>query len=231
MIVTPKDILDSILDGETKPLSLKPWENKAQLALFVVSAGTLFGGFLCFLATQIWPKDWLGYIALILLIIAAASSVLYELAVAYPIFKMLRHSEKSLSTPATQRFNHDIDRISSLAREFDKHHLEYARDRLGLISDQLRHRISFLVGALDKVGIIPLAFTGYVSAKKILADPRITSPGIEWAFGVLIALYLIAVHLLLVSQQLDRLVLIVKHAANKKENDKSEGQLLISRTH
>lgn len=47
MIVTPKDILDSILEGETKPLSLKPWENKTQCVLFTVSVGALNLGFLC----------------------------------------------------------------------------------------------------------------------------------------------------------------------------------------
>lgn len=216
MIVTPKDILASVLEGETKPLSLKPWENQTQCVLFSVSAGALILGFLCAAATHIWPEKWLGYTSLISLVIAMAGSAIYQLAVVFPMLKMLRHSEQSLSTPATERFNNDIDRISSLARDFEKHHLEYARDRLSLIADQLRNRISFLVGAIEKVGILPLAVTGYLSAEKVLADPKLASSGIEWAFGALIALYLMAIHLLVVSQQLDRLVLIVRHAANKK---------------
>lgn len=219
MIITPKDILDSIIEGETKPLSLKPWENNIQFVLFVVSVGSLAGGFLAVAAIQIWRENWLGYTALILLVVAMVGSVVFQLAIAFPVLRMLRHSEKSLSTPATQRFNYDIERITSLAKDFEQHHLDYARDRLALISEQLRSRISFLVGAIEKVGVLPLAVTGYFSAKNILADPKMTVAGIEWAFVALIALYLMAIHLLLVSQQLERLVLIVKHAATKRASE------------
>lgn len=220
MLVTPKDILTSILEGETKPLSLKPWENHTQFVLFTTSAVTLGIGFLFAAATHIWTEKWVAYTSLLSLVIAMVSSAIYQLAVAFPVLKMLRHPEKSLASPATERFNNDIDRISSLARDFEKHHLEYARDRLALIADQLRNRISFLVGAIEKVGILPLAITGYLSAEKVLSDPKLASSGIEWVFGALIALYLIAIHLLLVSQQLERLVLIVRHAASKKGSER-----------
>lgn len=200
-------------------MSLKPWENRTQFVLFMISIIGLCFGFVCAAATHIWNEKWLAYSSLIFLVIAMVASAVYQLAVVIPALKILRHSEKSLTSPATERFNNDIDRISSLARDFERHHLEYARDRLTLITDQLRNRISFLVGAIEKVGILPLAVTGYLSAEKILSDPKLASSGIEWAFGALIALYLMAVHLLLVSQRLDRLVLIVRHAANKKSSE------------
>lgn len=219
MIVTPKDILASILEGESKPMSLKPWENRTQFILFMVSAISLCFGFFCAAATHIWSEKLLAYTSLIFLIIAMVGSAAYQLAVVIPALKVLRHSEKNLTSPATERFNNDIDRISSLARDFERHHLEYARDRLTLIADQLRSRISFLVGAIEKVGILPLAVTGYLSAEKILSDSKLTSSGVECAFGALIALYLMAIHLLLVSQRLDRLVLIVRHAASKKSSE------------
>lgn len=200
-------------------MSLKPWENRTQFILFMVSAISLCFGFFCAAATHIWSEKLLAYTSLIFLIIAMVGSAAYQLAVVIPALKVLRHSEKNLTSPATERFNNDIDRISSLARDFERHHLEYARDRLTLIADQLRSRISFLVGAIEKVGILPLAVTGYLSAEKILSDSKLTSSGVECAFGALIALYLMAVHLLLVSQRLDRLVLIVRHAASKKSSE------------
>lgn len=200
-------------------MSLKPWENRTQFILFMVSAISLCFGFFCAAATHIWSEKLLAYTSLIFLIIAMVGSAAYQLAVVIPALKVLRHSEKNLTSPATERFNNDIDRISSLARDFERHHLEYARDRLTLIADQLRSRISFLVGAIEKVGILPLAVTGYLSAEKILSDSKLTSSGVECAFGALIALYLMAIHLLLVSQRLDRLVLIVRHAASKKSSE------------
>ena len=92
--------------------------------------------------------------------------------------------------------------------------LEYARDSLALAAEQVRGRVSMLIGTLEKVGIIPLAVTGYLTAKKLLSDQTIQFFGIEWIFAFFIALYLLAIYMLSAAHQIDRIVLVLKQAVN-----------------
>ena len=76
-----------------------------------------------------------------------------------------------------------------------------------------------MIGAIDKVGVLPSAVAGFFYAKDLLSKPQFATSGIEWIFTALVALYILASHLVFVSQRLDRLTLILSHAASKKERD------------
>lgn len=213
-IVTPKHVLEIVLKGKTNPLSLCPWKNTTQKKLFILSVGSLIIGLILGALIQVWHEVVIGYFAISFLLLSIPASILYQLAILWPSLTSLHHSEKSLVDPVIAQFNDDIDTISLLVQDFKKHHLEYARDSLALVAQQTRARISLLVGALDKVGIIPLAITGYLSAKKLITDPTIQFSGIELVLAAFVALYLIAIHMLSVAQQIDRMVLVLKQASN-----------------
>lgn len=123
---------------------------------------------------------------------------------------------KTVAEPALQHFDADIQAITDLAQIYDQHHLDYARDRLTQVVEQMRFRVGFMIGAIEKIGIFPSAIAGYFYAKEILEKPTYSSSGLEWLFGVLVAFYLMAAVFMTASQRIERLALVARHAAAKK---------------
>lgn len=219
IIITPKNIIEILVEGSTTPSPFSFWENKLQERLFKSSLGSLAVGGVAALCTHIIQTIWLPWVALAFLVTAQLGGLLYQLSVALPTVKMLKHSEKTLASPVVESFNADIERITELARDFDQHHLNYARDRFALISEQLRQRLALMIGAIDKVGVLPSAVAGFFTFKEALNKAQFSSSGLEAIFWVLIFFYVLAAHLTFVSQRLEQATLILKHAASKKELD------------
>jgi hypothetical protein len=204
--------MELVLQRKTKPLSLKPYETKSQKFFFWSSLICLIIGFVLGLAMQFWRSMPAGYVALGSLFLSMLLGLGYQLALTWPLVSKLRHSEKSLSHPIISEFNDDLDLIAELSRDFQPHHLEYAKDSFALMAEQLRLRIGLLVGAIDKVGVIPLAVTAYISGLKAVKDGVIVFSAVEWVWAAFILLYLLAVHMVSVAQQIDRIVLVYKQA-------------------
>jgi len=138
--------------------------------------------------TNSYQTSWLRWVALGCLVSAQIGGALYQLSILLPSLKLLKNSERSLATPAAEKFNDEIEQISELARDFEQHHLNYARDRLILIGNQLRQRISFMIGAINKAGVLPSAVAGFFYAKDILSKPQFATSKIEWIFIALVIL-------------------------------------------
>jgi len=219
-IITPKNALELVLQRKTKPITLTPWENKTEKSLFC-GALLLFGcGAIIGIVNQIWHNNVTGLFGLIFLLLSMFMGIGYQIAVAWPLFAKLRHSEKDLSQPVVSEFNDDIDLIHQLTRDFQPLHLEYARNNFYLLSEQLRTRIGMLVGAIEKVGIIPLAATAYLSGQKAIKEGAVVFSEIEWIFAAFILLYLLAVHMVSVAQKIDRVALIYKQALSTQSSSR-----------
>jgi hypothetical protein len=229
-ITTPKNILEDIL----RELSFKPFVNRWQRWFFKFAGWTLgldlafmFGAVVGF---QVWgaklPVPILLLVTLGLPTISGLSLMLSTLAVVAPqLFRYFRHAERAELEPVLDSFDEELDLINHLANNYERHDLEYAQERVALEAGQSRSWKALCVGALDKVGIFPLAVAAYFSWQKLRADqPLVFSglPGVEW--GVVITL--VVIYLLSMSQystclQLDRFCLVLKHAAEKKKLEQS----------
>lgn len=218
-IITPSHIVESLLSREGRSISFRPWNNRLQKWFFIVAIATFVAGSALAVASKYFSATDLRWVALGALAVSQLAAALYQLAVIVPGIADISNPTKSISELATARFDEDVQTITRLAGTFEQHHLDYARDMLGQLVDQLRYRVGFMLGAIDKVGIFPGAIAGYVYAREILEKPNFSSSGIEWAFAALVAFYILAASLMTVSQRIERAALISRHAAAKRSSD------------
>lgn len=220
-ILTPKDIINLLLATEGEPSAFTPWNNGLQKLVLIVAIGCFILGATIAFVVKLTDLDpdlrWhLRWWALGALVISQLSAVLYQLTHIIPAIRMFRNPAKTIAESALQHFDANIQAITDLAQTYDQHHLDYARDRLTQVVEQMRFRVGFMIGAIEKVGIFPSAIAGYFYAKEILEKPAYSSSGLEWLFGGLVALYIMATVFMTASQRIERLALVAKHAAAKK---------------
>lgn len=218
-IRAPEDIISHLLAADGKPPAFKPWSNRLQKWLFLTAISGFAGGATCAILYQYAPGTYLRWGTLGALALSQITASLYQLATVVPAIRMFGDPAKTIAAPAQQHFNADIQTITDLARMHEQHELDYARDRLAQVIEQLRYRLGFMIGAVEKVGVFPAAIAGYLHAKEILTTPAFASSGIEWVFAALVAFYIMATVFMTASQRLERLALVARHAAAKKQRD------------
>lgn len=216
-IVTPKNAIEIVLAQKTKTTNFRPYETTLEKWLFWLAVGTLIGGGVLGSVVYFWKQPIAAGIALLILLASSLLAAAYQVAIAVPEFLKLRNIEREVSNPLVSDFNKDIDLISELARDYQNHHLAYARDGFSLMATQLRSRISLLVGAIDKVGVIPLGVTAYFSVMKALKDGQVEFSGLEWGLVAIIFLYLFALRMNAAAQWMDRVSILYKEAFDSKQ--------------
>ncbi len=220
MLITPKNAIAIVLAQKTKDASFCPYETVLQKFLFWLAIGSLVIGAVFAMATYIWSRKLIVLIALIAVLVSMLFALAYQVALALPTFIKLRNIEKEISTPLLQSFDPDMDLINELAQTYEPHHLSYANTIYALMAKQLRERIAILVGALDKVGIIPIAITGYISFAKAQQEKLFQFGGIEWVLVSFIFLYLIAIRMTATAQWMEQISEIYKQAVSLKTHEK-----------
>jgi hypothetical protein len=216
-VLTPKDIVSHLLAADGKPSAFKPWNNDLQKWVFVLALACLSAGALIALGVKqkLLPLEARWW-ALGTLAVSQIAAVVYQLTIVIPAVKMFGDPAKTVAEPAIQHFDADVQAITDLANTYEQHHLDYACDRLTQVVEQMKFRVGFMIGAIEKVGIFPGAIAGYFYAKEILEKPSYASSGLEWVFAGLVAFYIMATVFMTASQRIERLALVAKHAAAKK---------------
>jgi len=191
------------------------YETKLQQILFYLSLGFLVIGVFCGAIAYFTQGGYLALAGLTLILLAEIIFLLYSIAQLVPELRKMRDPERDFIKPHAERFNDEIDLISDLVSSHPSQHLAFAANSFSLLAEQLKARISLLVGAIDKVGLIPLGVTTYISWPKIPKEIVVFGRA-EWVLAVLILLYLFALRMNLVAQWLERRALIFRMAAEKK---------------
>lgn len=214
-ILTPRSAIDQVLAVKAKSRKFTLYDTTAEKIAFVLTVSLAGSGAVAGIVFYFSANPLAGLIGVALTLLSAGASIGYQLASLIPDLMKLKNPEQDFVTPHAQSFNEDIDLISELSSTHNAQHLLYAAQRFSLSAEQLRIRISLLVGAIDKVGIIPLSITTYFSAAKLIKEDAVFG-GIEWAVITLVFLYLFAVRMSLVAQWLERTALIFRAAAEAK---------------
>jgi hypothetical protein len=170
-----------------------------------------------------WP--WWRSVVLLGVIAGEVITILwYIVGMTVFVVRTLFHYERDLLQPVINSFNAERNLIDQLVRTYESRDLEYAHDSVVLALEQLRLRIGLLVGALDKVGVIPLGIGLYFSVHKWLAEPSL-NPSEQWyaeVIGVgLVFAYWLGFYSLRRSQNLETLCLVLKHAVQEKTSLRS----------
>jgi len=214
-IITPRHAIESVLQNATEQKKFAFYETRLQQILFYVSLGFLVSGVICGGIAYFAQGGYLALAGLIMIMLAEFIFLAYSIAQLIPELRKMRDPERDFISPHAERFNDEIDLISDLASSHPSQHLTFAANSFSLLAEQLRARISLLVGAIDKVGLIPLGVTTYISWAKIPKEIVVFGRA-EWVLAVLILLYLLALRMNLVAQWLERRAVIFRMAAEQK---------------
>lgn len=188
-IITPKDAITIVLASKTKDFRLRLYETPTQKFTFVGSLASIVVGIVTGLSFRYTRQEWLGWIALISIAFSSFLALAYQVAQLIPELTKLKNPERETSSPLVEMFNSDMDLIHYLSSSFEAHHLSYARAMYSSMAKHIRERIGLLVGALDKVGIVPVAVTAYLSYAKAMKDGISFGP-YEWVGISFVCLYI-----------------------------------------
>lgn len=210
-IITPKDAIAVVLTSKTKDFRLQLYETPLQRVTFIGSivfiATGIVGG-LCFRYTRI---EWLGWLALISIVSSSVLAVAYHVAQLIPEIGKLKNPEREASNPLVEEFNTDMDLIYQLSTAFEPQHLSYARVMYSNMAKHIRERIGLLVGALDKVGIVPVTVTTYLSYAKAINNGISFGP-YQWVGISFVCLYLLAIRMTTTAQWMEHIAELYDHA-------------------
>lgn len=167
------------------------------------------------LSTKVEIYYWQKPFALILVLLAQLAGILFQLSFAFEAFKFFKAPTRHFLEPITKSSVRDYELAEYFSR-FTESQLYYVKERLLLESKHIHSRVSLLVGALDKVGIIPVLVTWILASFKYIASGSIVFEQIDWLVYGLLGLYLISLPILFFIHQLERYLLLVNTAIEIK---------------
>ena len=187
----------------------------------IVTFFVLLCGFGLLFSQAPWPQPrwpWWENLALLSALIVYAGVVVHSVASTVGSLRQILPPEKIVE-PAIAAFHGELALITRLGHTYEPRELTYTLDRLTLVAAQLRTRIAVLVGALDKVGLIPLAIGAYFPLRALFREQPSTPAELQWIIGMAAGLgliYLMAFGLLRWVQRLDEVCMVLKHAGQAK---------------
>ena len=203
-------------DGDTREKAL-PYQNKFQKYSFWSMIILFLLAITIAISTKfIGPFTWQKLTALVVVALSQVSALLYQFSFIFEGFKILKEPTRHFLEPVTKSSAKDYDLALSLSR-FDKSQLEYAKSRLLLECEQMKSRVSILVGAIDKVGIVPVAVTWVLAAYKYFDKGALVFSEVDWLVYGLMGVYIVAVPILFFIHKLQRYILVVETTLNIKE--------------
>jgi hypothetical protein len=220
MIITPKNAIELVLDKKNKVKPFRLYQTKLQKWLFWLTIVSIITCITLGISSNFFKNRYLYLTGHIFIYFALILMSAFQLISTGPgIIKMLNPEKEMSFNLLLDTFNEDLDLINELSRTFEIHHLRFAKIRYQQEAKQLRERIALLIGAIEKVGIIPLAITGYVSYSKIKAGGAISFSGIEWLLVSFIVLYLVMVRMIFTTQWMENIAEIFNEALKSKEKN------------
>jgi hypothetical protein len=212
VLITPKNAIEIVLERKAKNYGFSFYETPTQKWLFLLAAGSLTAGSAIALLAYFWKNQYVVLAALLGLLISMLLATAYQVATILPELTKLRNVERDISDPLLIEFNNDMDLVNELVQICEPHHLRYAKARYLLMAKQLRERIAILVGALEKVGIIPLAIAGYFSFINAQKEGLVPFGGVEWVLVSFLFLYLFALRMTAAAQWMEKVSEIYEQA-------------------
>lgn len=133
----------------------------------------VIGGFFLFavlFSTVSWPQPqwlWWSRLALFFAAVYYVSAILGIGVANVSSFRAIVSPDRSLVGPLVGAFDEELGLKVRLAHTYERHELEYALDRITLLITQQCSRIALIIGALDKVGVFPLAIGAYFPLREL----------------------------------------------------------------
>jgi hypothetical protein len=208
--VTSNAMIQLVLERTTGDFRLQLYETSMQKGLFWAAVSCVVASAVCGAVSYFVNNgDW-ALAGIRAFLVGAMIALAYQGTLLWAEVQKLKNPEKEIASPLTRSFSDSMELIHELST-FEAHHLKYAQDLFRRNARHLRERISLFVGALDKVGAIPLAVTAYLSyAKMSQGSP---SFGAFEAIGLIFSgFYLFAIRMSMTAQWMEGVSELFEHA-------------------
>lgn len=160
------------------------------------------------------PKSpsWLIYLSLISLLAGTVSSITFGISSATQVLREWRTLETDMLAAVGQRMTVWYEIVERIQERYTPEQVSFAQDYMTAVCGQIRARISYVVGGLDKVGFVPLIASVALALAKFFQDGQLP---FLWSAAAVVAgiLYVLALRLIGVAFTLERLIVILKYAA------------------
>ena len=214
-----EDVFKDIWEHDNKNKKpTRPYENTFQKWAFWLMVGCFLLGLVVAISTKIVSTEWQKITALLLVIASQVVALVYQMSLALQSFKFIREPTRHFLQPLTTLAAQDYQLAKGMVR-FERSQLEYVLARLKLEISQMKSRVGLLVGAVETVGLVPVAVTSAFSAYGYFADGKIKFQEIDWIVYALMGLYVVVVPVLFFTHKLDRYALVVETAIKFKESE------------
>lgn len=210
-----QDIWENEAD-QKKPA--RPYDNHFQKWVFWLMVDSLGLGLLIALSTKIFISENQKLFSLLFVVLSQVLSLVYQLSIIFQSVRVLKAPTRHFLEPVTASAAKDYQLAYNMQR-FNLSQLNYALARLRLEVAQIRSRVGILIGAVEKVGIVPVALTTAFSAYGYFADGKIAFEQVDWVVYALMGLYVSVLPVLFFSHKLDRYALVVDTAIKLKQSN------------
>lgn len=186
-----------------------------QQVLLVVSLVAMALAWVAALFAERGGLLWLAYVCLGSLLVGAAASIAYGISTSRSFLGEWKTLEADMLDGAGKRMQLWYETISKLRETYTPDQINFAQDYVCAVSTQLRSSLFYIIGALDKVGLIPLIGSVAVTLAKFFDNGQVP---FLWMTAAAVAgiFYVIALRFVGITFTLDRLAVILKHAATRQ---------------
>lgn len=198
-------VLTDSNNAESAPSPIHEWSQWIALINLV----------LCLLSLWIyvqWKIVFFGWIVGATLVVGVSAAAVFVLVGVKATWAEMRNFEREFLASVSSRLVERRAVVVRIGSGFSRQDILFARDYLKSVATHLRSRISLIVGALDKVGVLPLAVSAVVTLLKLREAGTVT---VVWVAGttVLALFYVLSVHMLDAAYTVERFVVLLDRAA------------------
>lgn len=156
---------------------------------------------------------WLKVFLLILTLFFYLIAIAWQLLLVTPILKFFKDPTGNFLTDLELSVSREISSMTSLA-SVSNNSIQYVHDRLVLVNSQLNTRMAFLLGAVEKVGVLPGVIASLFALSKMSEKKPLIMNGEDVYFYialVLLVLYVFSLVFLMVGQKFEIYIGVLKH--------------------
>ena len=159
----------------------------------------------------------LKMISILLLMLSLLSAMIYSSINIYSGIKSFQGLNRTFFNPIT-KFSVENYEFSHSLIHFTKEELLYVSKRLSLEIEQMKKRVSMLIGLIDKIGIIPAIVSLSLVISKNIEVVETLYNKFDWLAYAIVGIYIIGIIALSFIHKIERYILILDTAINLKEN-------------
>lgn len=192
-------------DAESAPSPLHRWSQ------WIALTSLVFCVFSLWIYVQ-WKIAFFGWIVGVTLVTGVSAAAVLVLVGVKATWTEMKNFEREFLSSVSSRLVERRAVVVRIGSGFSHQDILFARDYLKSVAVHLRSRISLIVGALDKVGVLPLAVSAAITLLKLKEAGTVT---VVWVAGtaVLAFFYVLSVHMLDAAYTVERFVVLLDHAA------------------